>query len=92
MLRSAGTGDPELGAFIAADHAARRERQRNNIHTIAHNGQLRVATDVAADTYSALASPDTYLLFTDQFGWSAQQYQPWLVETATRLLLTRPTE
>jgi len=92
MLRSAGTGDPELGAFIAADHAARRERQRDNIHTIAHNARLRVPTDVAADTYSALASPDTYLLFTDQFCWSPKKYQTWLVETATRLLLVDPTK
>jgi hypothetical protein len=42
MLRSAGTGDPELGAYIAADHTARRGRQRANIHAIAANGPLRL--------------------------------------------------
>jgi AcrR family transcriptional regulator len=87
MLRSAGTGDPELGEFIAADHAARRERQRDNIHTIAATGHLRVASDAAADTYSGLASPDLYLLLTDQFGWTADRYSTWLADTATRLLL-----
>jgi AcrR family transcriptional regulator len=87
MLRSAGTGDPELGEFIAADHAARRERQRDNIETIAANGPLRLAPDEAADTYAALANPDVYLLLTDQFGWSAERFAAWLSDTASRLLL-----
>jgi AcrR family transcriptional regulator len=87
MLRSAGTGDPELGQYVAADHAARRERQRDNIATIARNGPLRLPAEVAADTYSALANPDLYLLLVDHFGWSAHQFRAWLVETAAYLLL-----
>lgn len=87
MLRSAGTGDPELGDYIAADHALRRERQRANIHKIAANGPLRLPTDTAADTYSALANPDVYLLLIDHFGWTPAQYRTWLVETTQRLLL-----
>jgi AcrR family transcriptional regulator len=87
MLRSAGTGDPELGDFIATDHTARRERQRDNIRTIAANGRLRLPPDDAADTYSGLASPDLYLLLTDQFGWTPDRYRTWLVKTTARLLL-----
>ena len=87
MLRSAGTGDSELGAFIAADHQARRARQRDNIQTIATNGPLRLRPDDAADTYSALANPDVYLLLTDHFGWTAERYSIWLADTAARLLL-----
>jgi hypothetical protein len=87
MLRSAGTGDPELGAYIAADHTARRGRQRANIHAIAANGPLRLPPGKAADTYSALASPDTYLLLIDHFGWTPQRFRTWLVETTQRLLL-----
>jgi AcrR family transcriptional regulator len=87
MLRSAGTGDPELAAFIAADHDARRERQRDNVRTIAATGPLRAPPDDAADTYTALANPDLYLLLTDEFGWTPERYRAWLVETATRLLL-----
>jgi AcrR family transcriptional regulator len=87
MLRSAGTGDPELGAFIAADHAARRERQRDNLHTIAATAPLRLLPQDAADTYSALANPDVYLLLVDQFGWTAEQYRTWLIDTTARLLL-----
>lgn len=87
MLRSAGTGDADLRDVIAADHAARRDRQRDNMRTIAACGPLRLAPDDAADTYSALANPDVYLLLTDHFGWTADQYRTWLVETAARLLL-----
>ena len=91
MLRSAGTGDPELRQVIAADHAARRARQRANMRTIAACGPLRLPPDDAADTYSALANPDVYLLLTDHFGWTADQYRTWLVETAARLLLADDT-
>jgi AcrR family transcriptional regulator len=87
MLRSAGVGDPELGQYLAADHAARRERQHSNLQTIASDGRLRMPADEAADTYSALANPDVYLLLADQFGWSAERYRSWLVETVARLLL-----
>jgi AcrR family transcriptional regulator len=87
MLRSAGVGDPELAGYIAADHAARRERQCDNIRTIAANGNLRTSPAEAADTYSALANPDVYLLLTDHFDWTAEQYRAWLVDTTTRLLL-----
>lgn len=87
MLRSAGVGDPELADYIAADHAARRERQRDNIDTIAANGPLRLPNSEAADTYSALANPDLYLLLIDHFGWTPQQYRDWLVNTTAKLLL-----
>ena len=87
MLRSAGTGDPELSHVIATDHAARRDRQRDNIATIAACGLMRLPPDDAADTYSALANPDVYLLLTDHFGWTAERYRTWLIETAARLLL-----
>jgi AcrR family transcriptional regulator len=90
MLRSAGTGDRELGEFIAADHTVRRERQRDNIRTIAATASLRLKPDEAADTYSALANPDVYLLLTDQFGWTPDHYRAWLIATATRLLLDEP--
>ena len=88
MLRSAGAGDQELGHYIAADHAARREAQRDDIQTIAASGLLRLPPAQAADTFSALANPDVYLLLTDHFGWSAEQYRAWLADTAARLLLS----
>jgi hypothetical protein len=87
MLRNAGTGDPELAAFVATDHANRRESQRANIRFIAEGNPLRLSVDKAADTYSALANPDVYLLLIDQFGWTTRNYRDWLADSATRLLL-----
>jgi AcrR family transcriptional regulator len=87
MLRNAGTGDPELAEFVASDHAVRRESQRANIRFIAEDSPLRLGIEEAADTYSALANPDVYLLLVDQFGWTAEDYRDWLAESATRLLL-----
>jgi AcrR family transcriptional regulator len=88
MLRNAGTGDPELAEFVANDHANRRESQRSNIRFIAEGSPLRLDVEEAADTYSALANPDVFLLLTDQFGWTAHNYREWLAETVIRLLLT----
>ena len=86
MLRNAGTGDPELAEFVANDHTARRESQRANIRFIAEGGPLRLGVDEAAGTYSALANPDVYLMLTDQFGWTADEYRAWLADSVTRLL------
>ena len=87
MLRSAGTGDPELAEFVADDHVKRRESQRANIVFIARDAPLALGVEEAADTYSALANPDLYLLLIDQFGWTAERYRTWLADSAVRLLL-----
>jgi hypothetical protein len=53
------------------------------------NGPLRdeMSAAAAAATYGALANPDTYAHFTSHQGWSPDQYQTWLGETLTLLLL-----
>ena len=88
MLRSAGTGDPELAEFVAEDHALRRQSQRANIRFIAEDDPLRLDVDEAADTYSALANPDVYLLLIDQFGWTAASFRDWLADSVVRMLAT----
>lgn len=87
MLRNAGTGDPELAEFVANDHAVRRESQLANIRFIAEERPFRLGVEEAADTYSALANPDVFLLLVDQFGWTAENFRAWLAESVTRLLL-----
>ena len=88
MLRSAGTGDPELAEFVANDHALQRKSQHANIRFIAEDDPLRLDVDEAADTYSALANPDVYLLLIDQFGWTAQSFRDWLADSVVRMLAT----
>jgi hypothetical protein len=87
MLRNAGTGDAELAEFVAEDHDRRRTSQRANIQFIAEDSPLRLGIEDAADTYSALANPDVFLLLIDQFGWTIDRYRAWLADSVTRLLL-----
>jgi hypothetical protein len=58
--------------------------------TVSPNTQETHVDEVGAatGTYTALANRDVYLLLTDQFGWTAEHYRTWLVDTTTRLLLT----
>jgi hypothetical protein len=43
-------------------------------------------SSAAAETYSALANPELYLLLTRLHGWSASRYQRWLADSLQRLL------
>jgi AcrR family transcriptional regulator len=88
MLRSAGTGDPELAEFVATDHALRRKSQHENIRFIAEDDPLRLGVEEAADTYSALANPDVYLLLIDHFGWTPENFRDWLADSVVRMLAT----
>ena len=49
-----------------------------------------LTADQAADTYSALANPDLYLLMTIHHGWTADRFQAWLASSLQRLLLPDP--
>ncbi len=41
----------------------------------------------AADTYAALANPDTYAFLTGDRGWTPEMFEEWLYDSLTRLLL-----
>jgi hypothetical protein len=53
------------------------------------NGPLRdsLTPSQAADTYSALANPELYLLLTTHHGWTPGQFQTWLTDSLQLLLL-----
>lgn len=91
MLYDAGASD-ELSEFVNTNHARRRRGQRAFVDVLSSNGPLRLAPDDAAETYAALANPDLFLLLTGQHGWTADQYEHWLVDTLARLLLPEPEE
>lgn len=89
VLRDAAGADVLLRDHLAAEIDRRRNFQRKVVEHLASHTSLRdgLSTDEAADTYSALANPDIYLLLTNHHGWSAGQYEGWLVESLRRLLL-----
>lgn len=86
IIADAGTGD-ELTEFITTSHTRRRAMQQAMVGLLAANGPLRLTLPDAAETYSALANPDLYQLLTRHHGWTPGQYERWLAETLTHLLL-----
>ena len=88
-LRDAAAGDGVLREHLAAEIDRRRRFQRKIVELIAAGQPLRqdLTLAQAAETYSALASPELYLLLTDHHGWSAGRFEAWLGEGLQRLLL-----
>ncbi len=86
IIADAGAGD-ELGEFTTTSHTRRRTMQRAMVDRLATNGPLRLDPHDAAETYSALANPDVYQLLSRHHGWTPDQYEEWLAEALTRLLL-----
>ena len=67
----------------------RRDFQKTLLDLVRAHGPLRdsLTPSQAADTYSALASPELYLLLTTHHGWTPGQFQTWLADSLQRLLL-----
>lgn len=88
-LRDAAAADDALREHLAAEIDRRRKFQRTIVKLIATTGPLRqdITPEQAADTYSALANPDLYLLLTTHHRWSANHYQTWLAKSLQHLLL-----
>lgn len=91
-LRDAAAADDGLSAHLAGEIDRRRKFQRTIVKLIAATGPLRQGLTVenAADTYSALANPDLYLLLITHHRWSASRYQAWLADGIRHLLLAQP--
>jgi AcrR family transcriptional regulator len=89
LLRDAAATDDTLREHLAAEIDRRRAYQRTLIEHVLARGPLRkrLTTTQAADTYSALANPDLYLLLTTHHHWSADHYQAWLADSLQLLLL-----
>ncbi len=92
LLRDAAAADGTLREHLAAEISRRRGFQRTLVDLVHARGPLRdgLTPEQAADTYSALANPDLYLLLTSHHGWTPSQYQAWLADTLQRLLLPAP--
>lgn len=89
VLRSAAAADPQAAELQQQDTQRRCDGQRIYIDMLLANGPLRggLTPGQAADTYSTLASPDTYAFLIRDRGWTPDQFQQWLAETLTRSLL-----
>lgn len=83
---------PFLVRGLAEEISRRRDFQAALVNLVRARGPLRegLSADQAADTCSALANPELYLLLTVHHGWTADQVQAWLATSLQLLLLDTP--
>jgi hypothetical protein len=84
-----GTGSGELADLLRQLREMRFNGQRTVIAAITDGQTLRPGLTVndAADTFSALASPELHHILTADRGWSQQRYARWLERTTRTALL-----
>jgi TetR/AcrR family transcriptional regulator of autoinduction and epiphytic fitness len=89
ILHTAAAADPSAAELERRDRQHRWETQRAFIDMLLGNGSLRpgLTPAHAADTYAALANPDTYAFLTRQRNWSPEWFEEWLGDSLTRVLL-----
>ncbi len=89
LLRDAARTDPALRPALSETVSLRRRFQRTLIGHLRRHAPLRsgLTPAAAADTYSAIANPEIFLLLTEQHGWSAAKYEHWLADSLERLLV-----
>jgi AcrR family transcriptional regulator len=89
ILRSAAAVEGAAAELQQRDNLRRVEGQRVYIEMLLANGPLRegLSADEAADTYSALASPETFAFLTGDRGWTPDRFERWLAETLARSFL-----
>ena len=89
IIASAGTGEDEIDALQAALLEMRFVGQREIMIALTRGHQLRpgLTAEQAADTFSAIASPELHHVLTVKRGWSQRGYARWLEETLKAALL-----
>jgi AcrR family transcriptional regulator len=89
VIAAAGSGNGELDELRRQLRDLRFDGQAKVIAAIADEHALRPGLTVqdAADTFSALASPELHRVLTVDRGWSEQRYARWLEQTTKAALL-----
>jgi AcrR family transcriptional regulator len=89
IIASAGSGDDELDELQRDLLDMRFGGQREIMIALVQGEPLRpgLAVEQAADTFSALASPELHHLLTVRRRWSQRRYTRWLEQTVTVALL-----
>ena len=89
VIRSAGTGAQELSGLDAELREMRYGQQAKVMRAVVDGGTLAPGMSVkgAAETFSALASPELYHLLTEGRGWSPRRYSRWLEGIVKSVLL-----
>lgn len=88
-LREAAAVDATVAENLASELARRHDTIRTVIGMIPED-RLRLSRAEATDAVWAIGSTEVFLLFRIRRGWDASQFETWLTQTFTRLLLADP--
>jgi AcrR family transcriptional regulator len=89
ILRTQRGNDPEVGRLWALWQERHLDAMRRAMEALANRGGLRpgLSVETAADVFYALAGTEVYRALVNERGWSPEQYERWLFETACREML-----
>ena len=87
IIAQAASAEPELAALWAEIAERRAANMRRFVADLATVTRLRLDPGEAADIVWATNAAEMYQLLVGQRGWTLQQYQRFLTDTWTRLLL-----
>ena len=89
ILLTAAQSEATAAELQRRDTERRWKTQRAYIDMLLANGPLRpgLTADDAADTYSALANPNTYAFLVEDRGWEPDRFEQWLSTSLATLLM-----
>jgi TetR/AcrR family transcriptional regulator, regulator of autoinduction and epiphytic fitness len=89
VMRNAAKTEPEINDLMKKYLDGRFQGMGYFIDCVMANGPLRnrLSKLTAVETTWSLTSAEVYNLFIVDRGWSGEEYEHWLAETLTRLLL-----
>jgi AcrR family transcriptional regulator len=89
VIRTAAPSDPDIGALWGRIQTEFHANQRVIVESLAAKGALRAGLDVdrAADLLWTLNHPNVWQLLVGERGWTPEQWERWLAETAAAQLL-----
>jgi AcrR family transcriptional regulator len=86
VLREAARVDSGLSGLLEQQITTRRSFQRRLVQLVIGYRVGDEALERAAETYSALANPELFLLLTRHHGWTPDRFEFWLADCAKQLL------
>jgi AcrR family transcriptional regulator len=91
VIRDAAPSDDEIGELWALIQSDFYANQGAIVATLDRSGDLADGLDLAraTDLLWTLNHPDVWLLLVGQRGWTPEQFETWLGDTAIDQLLTR---
>ena len=89
VIRSAASGDPDIGALWDRIQSDVYDNQRKIVQTLHARKALAPGLDVkrASDVLWTLNHPDVWLLLAVERGWSPEEFERWFGDTAIAQLL-----